>query len=287
MSFSIIAFAQTLPNAEFELWVDYGLFEEPELWNTPNPFTTIVSQNAITVSKSLDAYSGDYSAKLETIELFGGDFQVPGVITLADINVDFISATYSISGGMALKENVSRLSGMYKYQGVEGDSATVLIYNFKRNNGGEIDTIGFGVGYLHDTTSWSSFTVNMENLNYHLPDTFNVIILSSATDLHSGSTLYIDSLTIETNTGIIKLGYDHISVNVYPNPSSDFVQFETKTIENERIIRVYNIAGKLISNIDFSNRRTKISVKEFPAGIYTYHVMQQNKLVNRGSFIKN
>lgn len=287
MSFSIFATAQTLPNSEFELWVNYGLFEEPELWNTPNPFTTIVSQSAITVSKSTDAYSGDFSVKLETIDIFGGSFQVPGVITLAQINVNFISAEYSISGGMALKENVSKLSGMYKYQGVEGDSATVLIYNFKRDNEGEIDTIGFGSGYLHDANSWTHFTVNMENLNNHVPDTFNVIILSSALELHPGSVLYVDSLTIETNTGIINLGYNQISVNVYPNPSSDFVQFVTKDYEKERIIRVYNIAGKLINTSDFSERKTKISLKEFPSGIYAYHVIKQNEVVNKGSFIKN
>lgn len=287
MSFSIFISAQTLPNSEFELWVNYGPFDEPELWNTPNPIAIYLDPSANSVSKSSDAYTGEYSAKIETITVLGGTLQVPGLITLAQINVDLSSVSYSISGGMALKENVSRLSGMYKYQGVEGDSATVLIYNFKRDNDGEIDTIGYGSGYLLDATSWTPFTVNMQFLNSHVPDTFNVIILSSALELHPGSTLYVDSLTIETNTGIINLGFNQISVNVYPNPSSDFVQFETKDIEKERIIRVYNIAGKLISINDFSERKTKISLRVFPSGIYTYHVIEKNKLVNRGSFIRN
>lgn len=287
MCFSIFALAQTLPNSEFEVWINYGLFEQPELWNTPNPYTTIVDPGAISVSKSSDAYSGDFSAKIETIDISGGTFDVPGVITLANINVDFISVTYSISGGMELKENVSKLSGMYKYQGVDGDSATVLIYNFKRDNQGEIDTIGFGSGYLHDANSWTPFTVNMVNLNTHLPDTFNVIILSSGPELHPGSILHVDSLTIETNTGIINLDYDQISVQVYPNPTSDIVQFETKDIDKGRLVRVYNITGKLVSNSDFSDRKTKISMTEFPSGIYSYKVIKQNKLLNGGSFIKN
>lgn len=287
MCFSIIALAQTLPNSEFDVWVNYGLFEEPELWNTPNPFTTIVDPGAISVSKSSDAYSGDFSAKIETIDVFGGTLNVPGVITLANINVDFITVTYSISGGMELKENVSKLSGMYKYQGVDGDSATVLIYNFKRDNQDEIDTIGFGTSYLHDANSWTPFTVNMQYINSHVPDTFNVIILSSALDLHPGSTLHVDSLTIETNTGIINLDHDLIKVKVFPNPSSDFVQFETTDIEKERRINVYDISGKLINTRDFSERITKISMKEFPSGVYTYQINKKNKLLKRGSFIKN
>ncbi len=286
MSLSLFGFTQTLPNSEFEVWVDYGLFEQPELWNTPNPFTTVLDPTAISVSKSTDAYTGDYSAKIETINAFGGSVQVPGVITLAQINVDFISVSYSISGGLPLKENVSRLSGMYKYQGVAGDSATVLIYNFKRDNDGDIDTIGYGSGYLLDADSWTPFTINMQYLNSHVPDTFNVIILSSALVLRPGSTLLVDSLTIETNTGIINLDFDQISVNIYPNPSSDFVQFETLDIEQGRQISIFDVNGRQVYTNDFSNRKTKISVKEFPSGLYTYQVTLKNKLLNRGTFIK-
>lgn len=287
MGLSLFGFSQTLPNSEFELWVTQGVYQQPEQWNTPNPFTTILDPTAISVTKSTDAYSGDYSAKLETINAFGGSVKIPGVITLAQINVDFISVSYSISGGMPLKENVSKLSGMYKYQGVASDSATVFIYNFKRDNEGGIDTIGYGSGFLLNANSWTPFTVNMEYINSHVPDTFNVIILSSGIDLQAGSTLLIDNLTIETNTGIINLDFDQISVNIYPNPSSDFVEFETQDIEQGRQISIYDVNGRQINIIDFSNRKAKISVTEFSSGLYTYQVILKNKILNRGTFIKN
>jgi len=287
MGLSLFGFSQTLPNSEFELWVDYGLFEQPELWNTPNPFTTVLDPTAISVSKSTDAYAGDYSAKLETIDAFGGSVTIPGVITLAQINVDFITVSYSISGGLPLKENVSKLSGMYKYQGVAGDSANVFIYNFKRDNEGNIDTIGYGSSYLLDAISWTPFTVNMEYINSHVPDTFNVIIISSGLALKPGSTLLVDNLTIETNTGIIDLDFDHISVNIYPNPSSDFVEFETRDIEQGRQIRIYDVNGRQINISDFSTQKAKIFVNDFPSGLYTYHIIHKNKILNRGTFIKN
>lgn len=292
MSLSLITLAQTLPNADFQIWADSGTYEQPEFWNTPNPYTSPIPFSAITVTKSNDAYSGDYSAMLETKNVIGNLYQIPGIITLAEFSIDFINISFSISGGLPLQENVSKLSGMYKYQqSVEGDSAYVLIYNFKRDNEGEIDTIGHGVSYLHEAASWTPFTVNMENLNPNVPDTFNVIIMSSSLplsgfELPTGSVLHVDSLTIETNTGIINLSDDIISVNVYPNPSSDFVQFETSEVEKERLISVYDIVGKLISISDFSEGKTKIPIKGLPSGLYTYQVTKHNRLLNRGSFIK-
>lgn len=282
MSLSIFTFAQSLPNPDFESWPD----EEPEFWNTPNPYTA--SLFVITVEKSTDAYSGDYSTKLETMDLLGGVYQVPGLITLAQFSVDFATASFSISGGLPLQENVSKLTGMYKYQGAEGDSASVLIYNFKRDDEGTIDTIGMGIGFLNDATQWTPFTVNMENLNYHVPDTFNVIIMSSAgMEFKTGSVLYLDSLAIETNTGIINLGGDQIDVAVYPVPSANYVNFETSSIEKNRLISIYNMVGKLINTYEFSDGKTKVSIKELPSGLYTYRVTVHNSTLSRGSFIKN
>jgi len=282
MSLGLFTFAQSLPNPEFEYWVD----DEPEFWNTPNPFTTPLF--VTTVTKSTDAYSGNYSAKLETMDLLGGLYQVPGLITLAEFSVDFATASFSINGGLPLQENVSKLTGMYKYQGADGDSASVLIYNFKRDDDGTIDTIGMGIGFLNDATEWTPFTVNMENLNYHVPDTFNVIITSSAgMEFKTGSVLYLDSLAIETNTGIINLGIDQIDVAVYPVPSTDYVNFETSSTEKNRLISIYNMVGKLINTYDFSDGNTKISINELPSGLYTYRVTVHNSIISRGSFIKN
>jgi len=293
MCLSYIALGQDLPNSDFESWADSVTYEEPEFWNTPNPHTSPFPIMEITTTKSDDAYSGDYSVMLETKSILGNNFQVPGLITLAEIFADIPNLTFSINGGLALQENVLKLSGMYKYQqSAEGDSASVLIYNYKRNDEGEIDTIGFGFSYLYDTSLWTPFAVNMEYLNSNVPDTFNVIISSSSLpstgfELPLGSILQVDSLTIETNTGIINLSDEQISVNVYPNPSADFVQFETSEFEKERIIRVYNSVGKLINVSDFSENKTKISVTELPSGLYTYHITKHNKVLNTGSFIKN
>ncbi|NQU32559.1 MAG: T9SS type A sorting domain-containing protein [Bacteroidetes bacterium] len=282
MLFNMTLLGQSLPNSDFDSWIDYGPYEDPQFWNTPNEYLILFGQ--YTVSKSTDAYSGDYSAMLET--KFLSVTNVPGVITLAQINVDLLNQTYSIDGGIALHENVSKLTGMYKYEAAGNDSAMILIYNFKRDSVGEMDTIGYGISNLGNASTWTPFTVNMDNLNTHIPDTFNVIILSSGAELHAGSILYVDSLAIETNTGIFNLDDNRMITKVYPNPSPDIVYFEASENNKDRILRIFNVSGKLVSELDFREVKTKLNVKKYPIGIYTYQVTKHNRILSSGSFIK-
>ena len=64
------------------------------------------------VTKSDDAYSGDFSAMLETKDLLGGLYQAPGLLTLADFTVDIVAGTYAFPGGIALSEKVNKMTGM-------------------------------------------------------------------------------------------------------------------------------------------------------------------------------
>ncbi len=285
MGLSMVALGQELPNANFQEWETIGTYQNPEFWSTSNdPLLALGS--IIPVTRSSDAYSGDYSAKLETKDIPLSTYMIPGLLTLAQISIDYANATYSISGGMALHENVSRLTGMYKYDGSEGDSASVIIYNYRLDEG-NMDTIGFGVGFLPDASTWTPFSVDMVNLNNHLPDTFNVIIISSSGfEVTSGSVLLVDSLAIETNTGIINFSAEQIIVNVYPNPATELVTFKTSGLEKERIISIYDMAGNLIGTSNFSESYIEIPVDKLSSGLYTYRVTRHNVLLNRGSFIK-
>ncbi len=289
MGMGLISLAQEIPNYNFQSWVSNEIYENPEFWSTSNdPLLALFG--LIPVSKSTDAYSGDYSAQLETKDLSTLGLHIPGIVTLAQINIVTSPPSYSINGGLALHENVSKLSGMYKYDGVEGDLATVLIYNFRNDEGSEFDTIGYGVTYLPDASTWTPFTVNMQNLNNHVPDTFNVIILSSSSPdftTGAGSILLVDSISIETNTGIIQLNENIINVKVYPNPSTNNVQFETTEFDKDRRVNIYNLSGKLISTTTFNKLKTIVDVSELPPALYTYSITKNNQILNSGSFIKN
>lgn len=291
ISFSIISYSQIIPNNYFQTWVTEPDYETPENWNTPNPFIAGFPILTTTVSKSTDAYYGDYSVFLETKDIFGGTYQVPGLITLADIEIDFLNVNFSISGGMALQENVAKLTGVYKYDGANGDSATALIYNFKRDDNGDMDTIGYGITYLHDTPSWAPFTVNMINLNTNIPDTFNVIILSSALNMSNlqfmtGSRMYVDSLAIETNTGIIPLPFIQETVTVFPNPTAAEITFKSENQLTGTIIEIYSLSGKLIYSSSFNANKITMDVSPLITGKYIYVIKEKNTIKARGTFTK-
>jgi len=286
----LFGYGQQLPNNDFEEWEDSG-FKEPLFWNTPNPYTNIAGIGSV-VFKSDSAYSGIFSAHLETKIIPIYNILAPGVITLADFSLDVSNQTFSYSGGYFLQQNVQKLTGMFKYQGVANDSAVVLIYNFRNREGEEYDTIGNGYAYLHDAKEWTPFTVNMRYLNGHVPDTFNILIMSTTdegiTDItHDGSVMLVDSLAIHTNTGIINLWEKPIALHVYPNPATSVINFETDETGKNRKLIISDPTAKIISRLSFKEKTITFDLSEFSSGIYSYSVVEANRIVNSGSFIIN
>ena len=281
---SISLFSQTLPNYDFEEWNNFFIYEEPSNWNTPNPYTSLLG--SVTVSPSNDAFTGSQAARLETMNVM--DINLPGVMTLADININIFDSSYSVSGGFFLQENIFKLTGWYKYQGIGGDQASILMYNFKNTPETGYDTIGYGYGFLDNTDTWSQFTVYMTNISNAVPDSFNVIIASSlAIGAQEGSVLLVDSLSIYTNTGIIDLWKPKTQLNAYPNPAVSNITFESETNISNGMITIYNNIGQKLGEKTFENNSVRFNVNNLTPGVYTYTLKEKNKILNSGTFIKN
>lgn len=283
----INAFSQSLPNNDLEDWTSFLLYDEPADWSTPNLYTFLAEQ-IVSVSKSNDAYSGNYSARLESISVLDGQIVVPGLITLADFSISLQDSNFSISGGYFLQQNVYQLTGRYKYTGVDDDSATVFMYSYTNDMEMGFDTIGVGYKVLGNTNEWTSFTVPMENLKNSIPDTFNVLIASSSiTDVKAGSVLLIDSISIYTNTGILDLWSPKTPLKVFPNPAVDFVNFVMEKPQNASVLTIYDNFGRKINQKEFFDLSLKINIQDFNPGIYTYTLSKGNKILNSGTFLKH
>ena len=282
--------SQELPNSGFETWENFGTYDEPESWHTPNPFTSLIG--AVTVTKSEESAAGQYSAKLENvlIELGPLKYNVPGLVTYADFVVDFASGDFNFSGGLYMPFKVYSINGKYKYSPAENDTATVIIYSFSHPEEEEMDTIGTGFGFLGGASDWTDFNVPMIPLNDRLPDTFNVLITSSnSIDTDSipvGSVLLIDDLSIETNVGIFSLPDRKIDVSVFPNPATDRLTFETAENSNNRNLRIFDINGREVKNISFNTQKLTVEINDLSEGHYSYLVQEKQDLIGTGSFIK-
>jgi hypothetical protein len=277
--------AQILPNPSFELWEQFTGYQDPQFWNTPNQYTILAGVTV--VSKSDDAYSGTASALLETKDVLGGLYQAPGLLTLADFTVNIVQGTYTFSGGIPLPDRVNKMTGMYKYSGANGDSASAMIISFRHQTGQEVDTVGLGYGFLPDASEWAPFAITMYPWSDAQPDSFNVIIMSSGSfDLNVGSKLWVDELSLETVTGIINFSEEKNSVKVYPNPVSEYVKIEIENEAENMELSLFDNSGRQVKKLTFSGKTTEVNLSNFPAGVYSYRIASNNKLLGSGSFVK-
>lgn len=282
--------AQELTNPGFESWENFGTYEEPVSWRTPNPFTSLIG--AITVSKSEDAAAGMYSAKLESILIEFGPlkYNVPGLVTYADFDVDFASGDFTFGGGLYMPFPVQSLSGKYKYMPVDDDTASVIIYSFAHPEGEPMDTIGIGYGFIGSAADWTDFMVPMLPLNNSTPDTFNVLLMSTNTfnidSVTPGSVLYVDELSIETSVGIFNLTGKKIEMSVFPNPTTDYITFESAENGTNRVLRIFDLNGREVKTVQFDNRKITVNVNSLSQGHYSYVLQEDNDLLSTGSFIK-
>lgn len=164
----------------------------------------------------------------------------------------------------------------------------ILVYNFKNTNESGFDKTGVGFTFLNDTDKWQPFTVMMQYLNYSVPDTFIVLIASSSlVSAKDGSTLWVDSLTIFTNTGFIDLWNPKKSLKVYPNPATDMISFSVNEIKTASTLTIYDNFGRKIVEKDFTERVIKPNTSDYVPGVYVYNLINGNNILNSGTFIKN
>jgi hypothetical protein len=281
---SIVMLAQHLPNQGFESWEDFGSYEEPTGWNTPNPFTDMASVTVVT--KSEDAASGNFSARLETMMVFGG-FSAPGLITLADFDVNLISGDFSITGGIVSHDRPVKIKGMYKYSSPIEDSALLTVYNYKYQGDDQRDTIGMAIWHGLPVNDWTSFEADITYNSDLIPDTLNVIVLSTASESFvPGSVLYIDSLSLELQTGVQVALTNEYGIQSFPNPTHEWLNLTSNQFLGQADVVISNASGQEISRHSWHGNKNQVYVGQLVPGIYYYSVWHKNLRLHQAGFVK-
>ncbi len=77
-----------------------------------------------------------------------------------------------------------------------------------------------------------------------------------------------------------KPGRNHSRVKVYPNPVSNNVFFEIKSLSNrQNTITVYNLYGQIVKKTNFYGNKCSLDLSSSPSGIYIYHL--NNRLAGK------
>lgn len=193
--------------------------------------------NVELVTQSTDAVNGTYSTRLEsktikikvTATAFGFTFDTsvtnvaPGMFVGGNFTLDvaqfadeLVNGTnlnsldpFSYPGtGQAIDFRPGTLSGIYKYNGLSGDSALVVTGVVKNRV-----VVAYAIKRLPTTSVWTSFNLDFEYLSCDMPDTIVTLFCSSNLDASftggtfsvnssytgvDGSVLFVDDIALDT-----------------------------------------------------------------------------------------
>jgi hypothetical protein len=269
-----------VPNPGFETWIEVnGLYEEPEGWGSQNPYTWSF---VFTVSKDQSSFSGDYAVKIAT-KGHNNTF-ITGILCSGVLNV----SDFSCKGGFPVDYRWGYFSGYFKYAHDSADVCMMKALMWKWNTSTlSRDTVATAVFYGDNISGeYEPFGVPFEYKSADVPDSAMIVI--AATDsLFSapiGSVLLVDDIAFSGSIGINEVSSK--TILIYPNPADEKLFIQLPQLASSTSIKIYDLAGRLISSQSITAQQIKINTKEFPDGLYYFMVESiEGKNISAGKFV--
>ena len=133
-----------------------------------------------------------------------------------------------------------------------------------------------GVLMEENYTSTSYTNNELATELYNMPKNHYVEVRTMYADDKSSVSL-IDIFASGVNVSEIN---ETSSFNVYPNPASDFVKVSTDNSQ-QTTVRIYNILGMLVEEIEINSNETEINVSDYNPGIYFFSIQTENGNVTK------
>ncbi|NJK85482.1 MAG: DUF3836 domain-containing protein [Bacteroidales bacterium] len=164
---------------------------------------------------------------------------------------------------------------VYKWDTLSSDWSILSNYYTPRNDDGNI------IQYLN--YGWNSSSTEWIN-NYKYDYTYDsqgdlILFISYYWDPGENQWKHYDRSTYhysEQNiTGFLR---NNLQVNVYPNPSYQFISVEVAGTTNPLYFELFDLQGKEILSVKFIER-IDIDVRHLKTGIYVYRVIYNNQII--------
>lgn len=140
-------------------------------------------------------------------------------------------------------------------------------------------------------TGFGSMVINLYNYEYFETNS-NVkhplltisILKSVGPGANSNYEKRVSVLNGYSVVGLNEIEKNQVAVNLFPNPASDQINFHANSALASKA-QIFDVTGKLITEIPFENNKAKADVNSLNAGVYFYSIVDKNKQVlNRGKF---
>ena len=275
--------AQQIPNGSFETWAG----GEPDYWNTSNQ--NIVGLSYITVQQETsDPQQGLASARLTVVTKtipYVGTYSLPGVLTLGIIKIDLLAQTASVTGGSPFTGMPQKLTGYYKYQPVNNDTAAIGLGFFKTENG-DTDTVGYGGVYFTGThNEWTPFEIPVKYPLWKIPDTMNILILNSnplSKVNHTDTRMWVDNLSFVYGPLSVEGITSAKGIRVYAERDSRQLVLSSSFEKRENLdISLFSVTGIPARQWKrtMSHSTEYLDVSNLTPGMYIIRITSGNRLI--------
>ncbi|MBR6775872.1 MAG: T9SS type A sorting domain-containing protein [Bacteroidales bacterium] len=123
-----------------------------------------------------------------------------------------------------------------------------------------------------------TFYSNEEIVESIIPMNYDEHIAEVVALFEDGMTSVGTVKVIDENWDNVEEFEDAIRFNVYPNPADDVVRLSTVNSQ-QTTVRIYNILGMLVEEIEIISNETEINVSDYNPGIYFFNIDGKTKKV--------
>jgi len=157
------------------------------------------------------------------------------------------------------------------------------------NNDSDFSDAGEQVGYVLVGTGWSNvftFTVPTSAVSSAVRMRVRISYSTDGAIVPCGQSTYgeVEDYTVNiTTSGASLLEYDLSAITIYPNPSSDILNIDLSSANEEvKSISIVDITGKLIQTIDvLENANISLNVSSFASGLYHVKISSASNSIVR------
>lgn len=280
---ALTAFGQqdTIANSGFERWNANAQYDDLDAWTTLNPSGVILgAELAFQATEPGEFHGGTSAVKLVTadVQFFG---IIPSILTTGEVN----TTTQQVEGGWPINSRPYSFGGWFRYDTLAADTGFVSISLTRWNSvTGMTEVVGSAEQNIVSTDSaFLNIELTIDYASSEVPDTVLILVGSGGNDAQEGSTVYVDDVYYTYNTSIVSP--ESIELRVYPNPTSNILNFSAKTGLQFSQANVYSIDGKSVTSYDISGE-FQIDISSLNTGAYIFELIGENRTAVRQLIFK-
>jgi len=175
--------------------------------------------------------------------------------------------------------------------------STKTINNWGSGYWNKMDAQGVGAANISANITLSATSVNLTSATPNIVDKGTSVMPTSSVPFTVVNTVQAtDSAIIKmpsaSNCSLKPNAIDETNAvpnnfNVYPNPTTQFLTFETSNNNQSNFeVEIADMCGKKINSYNSTNSTLQINLSNMPNGIYFYQIKMYKQFIQNGKFLK-